>query len=243
MKTVYWAPFPEAESNQHVSELKYAEPESILKDLKSAEFFGPNASKCPAIIDEGKNTFKILSPVEIDVTFNEDFTRFESRYQQDFNFLQHFIGPFGPDKVIQLAAPTYLFYCEEPLLITQLPPYYEQSKFVENCLGLSATFNINSWFRVVKPAFKLRDNSRTISMDTDTALMYLKFNTEDKINLVRFDASSFYKENNDILKNMLAFKFHKKNPFVPTKLSEGYQAFLKARYDKKVIKIIKDNLL
>lgn len=242
-KTVYWAAFPGIDKNLQVSELKYAEPISVLKDLNPVTFFGPNASKCPSIIDESKNTFKINSPIDLSVTFNEDFTRFSSKYAHNFEFIQHFIGPFGPDKVIQLAAPTYLFFCEDPLLMTQLPPYYEQSEFVENCIGLSATFNINSWFRVVKPAFKLRDNKHTISFDTNTALMYLKFNTEEKINLVRFDAEPFYDSKSNILEHLLTFKFHKKIPGVPTKLSLGYDAFLKARYNKRIIKIIKENLL
>lgn len=243
MKTIYWGAFPAEENSVQISELRYSEPVSILKDLKPVEFFGPNASRCPAIIDEGKNTFKINSPIDIDVTFNEDFTRFESKYPHDVNFLQHFIGPFGPDKVIQLAQPTYLFFCEEPMLMTQLPPYYEQSEFTNHCIGLSATYDISNWFRVVKPAFKLKDGSHKIAMDQNTALLYVKFNTEEKVKLVRFDATPFVKEHNDIMNHMLSFKFHKKNPFVPTKLSEGYEAFKRARYNKRIIKIIKENIL
>ena len=104
------------------------------------------------------------------------FTSIDSKHNQDFEFIKHFIGPFGPDKVIQLSSPTYLFFCDEPLTMTQLPPYYEQSNFVDNCIGLSATFNINSWFRPVKPSFKLRDNKRTIDINY---LNDLKFNTEE----------------------------------------------------------------
>lgn len=243
MKTVYWASFPAIENNIHVSELKYATPVNILKDLKPLEFFGPGVSKCPAIINEGMNTFKINSPIDLNVTFSEDFTGISSKYNVDFDFVKHFIGPFGPDKIIQLAAPTYLFFCEESLEMTQLPPYYEQSNFVKSCMGISASFNINKWFRVVKPAFKLRDNKYTIDIDTNTALMYLKFNTQEKINLVRFDASPFYNEHNYILDNILSFKLLKKNPLVPTKLTEGYDAFLRARYNKRIIKIIKDNII
>lgn len=243
MKTVYWASFPPIENSIFVSELKYAEPINVFKDLKPLEFFGPSVSKCPAIANEAKNTFKINSPIDLSVTFNEDFTQVNSKYKIDFDFVKHFIGPFGPDKIIQLAAPTYLFYCEESLEMTQLPPYYEQSNFVKNCMGISGTFNINKWFRVVKPSFKIRDNAYTIEFDTNTALMYLKFNTEEKINLVRFDASPFYNEHKDILNNIVSFKLQKKNPLIPTKLSDGYDAFMQARYNKRILKIIKENLL
>ena len=243
MKTVYWGAFPAEENGVGVSELRYAEPVSILKGLKPKEFFGPNASMCPAIIDEGKNTFKINSPIDIDVTFNEGFDAINSKYPFEDRFLQHYIGPFGPDKVIQLSQPTYLFFSEEPLLMTQLPPYYEQNTFTEHCMGLSATFDISSWFRVVKPAFKLREGSRRIAMNTNDAIMYLKFNTDEKVKLVRFDTGVFTKEHKDVLDHMVSFKFHKKNPLVPTRLVEGYQAFKRARYHKKISKIIKENIL
>jgi len=243
MKTVYWAAFPSQDKNANISELKYSAPVSMLKDLQPSTFFGPNASKCPAVVNEGKNTFKINSPIDLDVTFNNDFTGITSKYTTDFEFVQHFIGPFGPDKVIQLAAPTYLFFCDETLTMTQLPPYYEQSEFVKNCMGLSATFNINSWFRVVKPSFKLRDNCYNININKDTALMYLRFNTEEKVKLVRFDSETFNNENRYILDHILSYKAHKKNPLVPTKLSDGYNAFLQARYNKRIMKIIKNNIL
>ena len=243
MKTVYWGSYLGEESSVQISELHYSEPISILKDLNPIQFFGNGASKCPAIIDEAKNTFKINSPIDVDITFNNDFTQFESKHPVQDGFLQHYIGSFGPDNVIQLAQPTYLFFSEESLLMTQLPPYYEQSDFTNHCMGLSATFDIGSWFRVVKPSFKLREGSRRIAMTTDTALMYLKFNTEEKIRLVRFDASVFLKEHKHVINHVLSFKNHKKNLFIPTKLSESYKAFKQAKYHKKVSKIIQENIL
>jgi hypothetical protein len=244
MKTVYWAPFPLADNPvMKISELSYAEPENVLKSIQPVEYFGADASKCPSIINECKNTFKIKSPIDLSITFNDDFSRFRSKYEQDNEFISHLIGPFGLDRVIQLAAPTYLFYCEEPLLMTQLPPYYEENTFVDNCLGLSATFDIGKWFRVVKPSFKLRQKSHTIEFEKDTPLMYLKFNTEEKIKLVRFNSSVFNKEHKDIIDNMFSFKFHKKHPLLTNSLSESYNAFKNARYNKRVTKIIKENLL
>ena len=69
------------------------------------------------------------------------------------------------------------------------------------------------------------------------------FNTEEKIKLVRFDSSVFNKEHKDIMDNMFSFKFHKKNPLLTNSLSESYNAFKNARYNKRVTKIIKENLI
>lgn len=240
MKTVYWATYPENDPNS-VSELKYNSPESVIKNINVKEFFGPAAGMCPAIIDEIKNTFRINCPIDLSVSFAEDFSGCSTNTKQDVNFLQHFLGPFGEEKVIQFSSPTYLFFCEESLLLTQLPPYYEENTFTQNCMGLSATFDISQWFRPIKPAFKLKSHATSIDIKMDDTIAYIKFNTEEKINLVRFDASPFYK--NNIIPNIMSFKFHKKNPFIPTKLADGYSAFMRSRYNRKILKIIKENLL
>ena len=248
MKTIYWSPYTAGNPNiRQVSELAYSDPENLLTSIEPTKYFGPNASRCAAITNECRNTFKIKSPIDVSITFKDDFSGYESKYplfqQEDRDFIEHLIGAFGPEKVIQLASPTYLFYCEESLLMTQLPPYYEESTFVDNCLGLSATFDIGNWFRMVKPSFKLRKKAHTIEFLKDTALMYLKFNTEEKVKLVRFDGSVFAKNHKDILDNIMSFKYFTKSPLIPTSLSENYMAFRKARYNKKVMKIIRDNII
>lgn len=240
-KTVYWASFPET-TEPTVSELRYSEPVSVLKELNPLAFFGERAGRCPAIINECRNTFKIKSPVDLHLTFNNDFTNVQSKYKQDFEFIQHLVGSLvGPERMIELSAPTYLFFSEEPLLMTQLPAYYEDTQFTRNCIGVSGTYDISNWFRPVKPTFKLKQHSNVLDIKLGDAICYYKFNTEEKVNLVRFDARDFY--TNGIIEHVMGYKFHTKNPLVPTKLIDGYNAFIRARYNKKILKIIKDNLL
>jgi len=240
MKTVYWASFPE-QSSSSVSELRYKEPESLIKDIVPSEFFGELAGRCPAIINECMNTFKIKSPIDLHLTFNEDFTSCNSKYKQELEFVQQLVGTIGPERIVQLASPTYLFYCNEDLTMSQLHPYYEETDFTNGSMGVSATFNINKWFRPVKPTFKLKKQNTIIDIKMDDAICYYKFNTDEKVRLVRFDAEAF--NNNNILKNILTYKFHTKHPFVPSKLVENYNAFVQAKYNKKIMKIINENLL
>jgi hypothetical protein len=240
MKTVYWAKYPE-QSEHSISELSYRPPESILKDINPAEFFGELAGRCPSMLDECRNTFKIKSPVDLHLTFNDDFTSCNSKYKQQLPFISQLIGSIGPERIVQMSSPTYLFYCDEDLTMSQLPPYYEETDFTNGCIGVSATYNINKWFRPVKPTFKLKKNNTTIDIKMDDAICYYKFNTDEKIKLVQFDAEVF--NNNSILKNILTYKFNTKHPFAPSKLIDNYNAFVQARYNKKIIKIINDNLL
>lgn len=239
MITVYWATFPE--SNLDVSELKYFPPESVIKDLNVQEFFGP-AAMCPSILDEAKNTFKIRAPIDFNIEFSQNFTGGHSNCQYSPDFLHHYIGEINDSRVFQLSAPTYLFFCEEEeLLMSCLHPYYERTAFTENCTQLGASFDICNWFRTVKPCFKLREKNNIIDIVEGDALFYIKFNTHDKIVLQQFDGSIF--ENSNILPGTMGYKRNKKNPFVPTKLVENYEAFRRARYKKRILKLIKENLL
>ena len=240
MKTVYWAAYP-ATGDHTLSELRYQEPVSLLKDIVPVNFFGEQAGRCPSIIDDCQNTFKIKSPVDLHLTFNENFTTCKNKYNQNIDFISQLLGVIGPERIVQMGSPTYLFYCDEDLTMTQLPPYYEETEFTNGSMGVSATYNINKWFRPVKPTFKLKKHNNVIDIKLDDAICYYKFNTDEKIKLVRFDAEVF--NNNDIIKNILTYKHHVKHPFAPSRLVNNYNAFVQARYNKKIMKIIKENLL
>jgi hypothetical protein len=239
MKTVYWATYPD--DNYFISELKYFPPEHILKDLDNKEFFGIDGGTCPSIINDARNTFSIKSPIDFNITFNDDWNGAASKYKYDFSFVERLIGPINNAKVMQLASPTYLFFCEESLIMNQLPPYYEENEFTKNCIGLSASFDIGRWFRPVKPAFKMKQDCKTIEFNRGDSIMYIKFFTDDKINLVHFDASLFLTSN--LIPSMMGYKENRKFPLVPTRLQEGYDAFMRAKYNKRILKIIKENLL
>jgi hypothetical protein len=242
MKTVYWATFP-VQDEFTISELRYSPPESLLKDISPTSFFGQEAGRCPAIINECRNTYKIKSPLDLHITytFEDNYNSCISKYPQNEAMLQQLLGVVGPEKVVQLAAPTYLFYCDEDLTMSMLPPYYEETDFTAGCMGVSATYNINKWFRPVKPTFKLKKNNNVIDIKMNEAICYYKFNTDEKIKLVQFDATDFH--TNGIMKDILTFKFNTKNPAVPTKLIDSYNAFVQARYNKRIMKVIKNNLL
>ena len=72
-----------------------------------------------------------------------------------------------------MGSPTYLFYCDEDLTMSQLPPYYEETEFTNGSMGVSATYNINKWFRPVKPTFKLKKHNNVIDIKLDDAIGHL----------------------------------------------------------------------
>ena len=242
MITVYWSPVINvAENQEFVSELKYFEPESIYKDMNARKFFGLGASICPAIIDETKNTFSAKSPIDFHIEFNYQKQSAMSKYDVDPQFLINYIGGPNEEGVHQLDHPCFLFYSPDDITMTQLPPYYEQNHFQANCMGLSGTYNITSWIRPVRPAFKFKDNTNMLDIKRGDTVSYFRFNTKEKVKLVRFDSAGLFESKTGPVMQCLGYKNLKAKRFLPTPLQECYYAFNNARYKNRLLNYIKEN--
>ena len=244
MITVYWSPVINVVDNQEfVSELKYFEPESIYKDMNARKFFGLGAIICPAIIDETKNTYSAKSPIDFHIEFDYEKEQAMSKYDLDPQFLVNYIGAPNEEKVHQLDHPCFLFYSPDEITMTQLPPYYEQNHFQANCMGLAGTYNITSWIRPVRPAFKFKDNINALDIKRGDTVSYFRFNTKEKVKLVRFDSAGLFESKTGPVMQCLGYKNLKARRFVPTPLAECYDAFKKANYKKRIMKYIEENIV
>lgn len=242
MHTVYWSPVINVPDNQEfVSELKYFEPETLYKDINAKEFFGLGASLCPAIIDETKNTFRAKSPIDFHIKFDHQKQEIMSKYDIDPNFLISYIGQPNAERVHQLEHPNFLFFSEKPLTMTQLHPYYEQTQFSSATMGIAGTYSISSWIRPVRPAFKFKDHASELDIKRGDTLCYFKFNTNEKVKLVRFDSAKLFESKTGPVMQCLGYKNLKAKRFVPTPLLECYEAFNNARYKHRILKYIKEN--
>src|SRR6056300_1239730 len=100
MKTVYWCPVIKND-NLGVDELKIYEPESVIKTINPKDFFGLDASRCPAIVDEIKNTFSIRSPIDFHINYDAEGDII-SNSPYDQQFLANYLGQPNPEKVHQI---------------------------------------------------------------------------------------------------------------------------------------------
>lgn len=241
-KTVYWSPVITGDDWPLISELKYYEPERLLKRIKPVEFFGPATAKCPAMVDELKNTFAIKSPIDLHIDFGKDFDNPVCHNGYPLDALAEIIDPPMPERIFQLHAASILLFCEEELTVTQLHPYYEDSSFTENVMGISGTLDISSWLRPVQPGFKFKKDRHILDIKDGEVVSYFKFNTTDTVVLKRFDGTDLYKKEHSIAKHCVSYKNFKPNSHTQT-LETCYHAFKEAKFDKRVIKYIQDNLL
>jgi hypothetical protein len=242
MKTVYWAARLPGEIN-HI----YLTPKlgQTLFDYirKDNELFTEEWAKmylsCPAASPSLKNIIRVPNEIKVNffyennnmtVTVNDD--KIKGPLKQSFikNLL---MNRSIKDKSISLQYDIFL-YCEDDLEVEQIHPWLDNTEYSKNTASVFGKFNISKWMRPIQPTFICLSNNVTIN--ENDALYYLKFNTEEKIKFVEFN---FTREMENYISNNTALKFIK--PYI--KLSAIYDLFLKNKINKRMLKLIKENLV
>lgn len=236
---VYWtrAIAPGSGERHFISPLRFQEPEFLHKNIDYKEYLGPALLHCPGMVEEMTKTVVIKSPVSVDLEY-EDNGQLKI-HRQDPEFGEIFFGqPQGKNGVHQLGFG-YIFFADKPLMATNLPPYYHNNGYTEAVNPLCGSYDIGRWFRPgVRPLFQKKPNAKRISITEGDPLMYVKFNTDEKINLVEFDSQEL---------DQLGFHspinacITLKNQLPPTPLHKAYEYFDNARMRQKVLKIVKRN--
>jgi len=231
-----WAGFgPEA----MMSSMRLQEPVPLLKHMNYQEFFGPAVSKCPAIIEDLRNIFVIKSPVSMKVLISRTGIRIENQVSP---FAQAFFGNQQGKAGIHQLGMGYLFFSEKSLVATQLPAYYESNSFTNNTFTISASFDIGRWFRTAgKPAFIIKPGVTELDIKEGDPLIYYKFNTQEKVKLVEFDDVEFRKLQERSPEFVCA---NLKQQAVGTlTLAKSYEYFDQFRMRRRILKLIKNNLI
>ena len=241
MIKVYWtrAIAPGSGERHFISPLRFQEPIFLNKDIDYKEFLGPELLHCPGIVEEMTKTVVIKSPVTVDLEYADDQNL--KIHRQDPAFGQIFFGqPQGKNGIHQLGFG-YIFFADKPLMATNLPAYYHDNGYTRNVDAICGSYDIGRWFRPgVRPLFQKKPGTKNININEGDALMYVKFNTEEKIELVEFDAHEL---------DQLGFHspinacITLKNQLPPTPLNKEYEYFDIARMRQKVLKIIKRNVI
>ena len=123
-------------------------------------------------------------------------------------------------------------------MATNLPAYYHDNGYTRSVDAICGSYDIGRWFRPgVRPLFQKKPGATSININEGDALMYVKFNTDEKIELVEFDAHEL---------DQLGFHspinacITLKNQLPPTPLHKAYEYFDNARMrwnDKHDIKV------
>lgn len=209
-------------------------PQSLYQYLISNEELKNklgNYALCPAALNELKTTYYITS--DIDYNFYFDGNEVKSNMYDQKMF----------DNVLQRENETLFFlnfytimYSEVNCKITQIPPYLHKTTFSRgNCLSVSASMDISKWFRPMHAVY-MNDEKSPFNIKANDPLYYIKFDTEEKIIFKEFVMNEkLY----DLSLNCTNYKmYHPK-----TGLKKLYNKFIERKYDKRIMKEIKENII
>jgi hypothetical protein len=220
-----------------LSPLRVAAPIPLSNHLDFKEFFGPIAIKCPAIVDDLKNVYVIKSPVDLKLIFENGRVNVEN---QSIDFARSFLGdPMGKHGLHQLEL-SYLFFAEKSLLMTQLPAYYDSNNFTSTTFNITASFDIGKWFRVAgKSTFLIKPDTTCIDIKEGDALLYIKFNTQEKVKLIEFSDQELKAMGDQGFETICSkLKDHSANVLT---LEKCYEYFENYNMRKRILKMIKRN--
>jgi hypothetical protein len=188
MPSVYWSPwYPEPlYSTNH---LLYETPDSLLADLKpfyNKENKGDNWYQCHAFLNSVKNTFILRFPIGVSFAIHKEFG-IVGLDQNDRQMLP-FVCIKSPSTINAYTISllnNWIFWSDEPLLITSTPSYLHKLDFGGHYVP--GSFDINSWFRPLEAAIQLDQGTEVFTVKRGDPFAYVKFDTQKPVVLKRFD--------------------------------------------------------
>lgn len=231
--TVYWSIVENTHLNGALS-LTAIPPYSLYDGyIKKLDIYNKNELKnCPAVIQEASRTLVIESPIDYDIIKTGNVISTKSLNQ---SFFDNFVTCVDNENGLLFFGYYFVFFCEKDVEITQLHPYFHRTDFTNNTRGIPGSMNISKWITPIHPAFFIDDNKHTKIRRGDP-LMYIRVNTDEKINLKRF---AYTRDLDDLQQGIL-----KVRSILPhKKLTTLYDLFTSSGISSRIMKIIKHNLI
>jgi hypothetical protein len=161
--------------------------------VRSAEMnrtHAKSASRCPAVINIESRYFQIRCPYDLHLRFERD--------PQGQPVLRNLLGDMSPVRrkklnqllsittesewryadrpTIQLSLP-YFFVTDEPVYLSQLPPFFHYARTPWPGTLFCGRFPIDVWPRQLMWAFEWHDITKDLKIDRGDPLFYCHFET------------------------------------------------------------------
>lgn len=242
---VYWAPHSVPQDGGPIENwnLMYEDLTNVFQywtkfDIKDGE---DSFIKCPAFQNLSKNIYAFNFPIDSSYKYkahsnneNEiEITGTSKNYVSMFAPRDQTMS-YGPN--VELALRLHMF-AEEPLEVMITGPYLETVEYMKYGFLTSGQFDIGQWFRTINAEIQLKGNEGEIHFKKGEPLLYIKFLTDKKINLKRFELTSELDTYSRKCINSRSIFGNKQT------LLEKYDIFNKTRTRDIVLKKIKENLI
>lgn len=171
---VYWAVY---DSNDL---FHYYAPEMMIKHVHQ-DVLESEVARCPGFQAYCKNRYVLRSPFEYQLTLTQDGV-FSDMYDQRF-FDRYVVAR---NKKVNSFNWQYIFYSDAPSLkVDYAPPAFTFNKTTSTTTAVCGTYDIGKWFRAMEYGFLMNDNQA--ACDRGDIFAEIKFHTDEKVNLIRFD--------------------------------------------------------
>jgi hypothetical protein len=212
--------------------LKVNDPFSTksLMDPQSSNFFS-----CPAFTSLSKNVFILENPISTSLIIDENKT---IKYRSE-DYVKSWIA--HPESINNNTLFVYdlqwVFFTEDDSLNMKLTsPYFSNSQHMKYASVVPGQFDIGKWFRNVGLEYNLWNGIREFEVKKGEHLAYVEFQTEKKVELVRFKLNLELKTYLESTSSSSGWE--KKIP-----LKDRYERFRRTRMKDLILKQIKNNIV
>jgi len=236
MKTVYWSPFFASDEYPSI-QLMYEAPDPLLSDLtnrRNKESSGDNWFQCHAFLGGVKNTFVLRIPFDIAFGLDKELGVFPIDSDLENIKFVAMKQPSVTGAYTFTVRGNWIFWSEEPLVMTSSPAYYH--KPVVDGYYVGGSMDIGQWFRPIEGATQLNPSVNTVSIKRNDPIAYVKFETDEPVQLKRFYMT---KELEELSWGCIKYKRYEPKRALPYL----YDKFNKRGLNKIITREIKKNVV
>ena len=233
MTKIYWSPVTETDPVDW--SILYKDPTVLFDDLQSNMNKDipkdQNLMYCPAVKDLTKQIVVVKCPMTSHYKLENNELKTISK-----NFISTYVNhqPNLKDSFLFNMNLSYIFFSEEDISMTITSPYFSKSPHLSYGSIVPGKLNISKWFRNINVEFNMWGDEFKIEENED--MLYCHFDTNDNIELVRFDMNKRMKQ----ILNSCAFSSDWEK-FVP--LAKRYRRFKESKRKEILLKEIKNNII
>jgi hypothetical protein len=191
--------------------------------------------RCTAYRSFYKNAYTIKHPADSSITVHKVNGGYQKRVVgPDTWYIDHQRALYNHLRVEDQHQ--WVFFAEEPLVMNVTPPFMHQTKDKSSGFISSGAYDIGKWFRPIARSYMLFPGQDTLTVAKDDPAFYVNFLTDKKVILKPFELA-------EELHRMTYQLLEHKNRFPNEPLEKTYERFMRSHRNKRVLKIIKENLL
>lgn len=188
---IYWAPYCSHEQTDW--NMLYHEPTNLFDELKQDVSPGLKTNNfllCPSVGNKFKNTFVFRNTLHSRFNFDKDDNINVLNKENNYVKMTSLRKSTIKNTSMLNYNMQWIFFSEEPVVADFTPPYFHEPKYMKYGAIVPGEMNIGLWFRPYNAEIITWREEGEIEFLENEPLMYVKFNTDKKINLIKFNMNN-----------------------------------------------------